>query len=65
MMLLIVDDTELSWCHTVDLLIGMNDIAPVDRRFYHGLMVFRCMSDLETNVAGRKSLMGILLAHRR
>ena len=65
MMLLIVDDTELSWCHTVDLLIGMNDIAPVASRFYHGLMVFWCMSDLETNVAGRKSLLGILLAHRR
>ena len=52
MMLGIVDDTELSWCHTVDLVFRMNDKTPLARRLKHRWQIAWGMPDLEGHLTG-------------
>ena len=51
MVILVVDDTELSWGDTVDLLLGMDHELTWVRPFKGGGVVFWCVADLEGNVS--------------
>ena len=46
-MVLIVDDTELSWCHTVNLVFRMNDEAVITDWLQGRWQITGRMTDLE------------------
>ena len=52
MMLGVVDDTELSWRHTVDLVFRMDDEAPLPRRLKRRWQIAWGMPDLEGHLTG-------------
>ena len=52
MMLGVVDDTELSWRHTVDLVFRMDDEASLPRRLKRRWQIAWGMPDLEGHLTG-------------
>ena len=50
MMRLIVQYTELSWCHPVYRFVGMNGIYSTFLCFQYGMMELWGMTDLETDI---------------
>ena len=52
MMQSVVDDTELSWRHTVDLVLRMDDEAPLPRRLKRRWQIAWGMPDLEGHLTG-------------
>ena len=49
-MILVVDDTELPWGHTMNLLLRMYDETPLARRLQRGRMIFGRVANLEGDI---------------
>ena len=49
MVVLVVDDAELSRCHPVDLFLCMDHEGAIVQRLHGSLQEFRCMTDFEIN----------------
>ena len=47
MMMLVVDDTELPWCHTMNLILCVDDEAVITDLFQRRRQIARCVTDLE------------------
>ena len=56
MMVLVIDDAELSWCNTVDSLLGMYDKFMIARPCQCSWMILRRMANLKCHLTRCQAL---------
>ena len=54
MMTIIINHTELAWCHPMNFVLGMDLITSVTYGCQSRRQVIRCMSNLECNLLRRQ-----------
>ena len=52
-MFCIIHDAELTWCHAMNGVGGIDDVSPIANWLQHGFMELRSMTDLECYLSAR------------
>ena len=62
--LFIINHTELTWCHPMNGRISMNQVFPLSYLFNRRSQVFRCMTNLESDVHELSGVIVLILMKR-